>query len=83
MLKRNGLAGMETLYVSRIKVGKYVPDNRFVAFGANGKLIWKHVRGNTVYVDGKKISISYLTGTQAHDLMLQKALLEPLKERKP
>jgi hypothetical protein len=35
--------------------------------------------GNIVYVDGKKISISYLTDTNISALAMQKKILDPLK----
>jgi hypothetical protein len=69
---------MEKLYGSTRKNGKWT-DNRFVAIGADGRVIWKRVGGNVIYVDGKKISVSYLTNTDVTSLAKQKQFLEPLK----
>jgi hypothetical protein len=77
-LVRAGLKGMEKIYASTRKNGKWT-DNRFVAVGADGRVVWKRIGGNVVYVDGKRISISYLTDTNATSLAMQQKILGPLK----
>lgn len=77
-LTRNGLAGMEKIYASTRKNGKW-SDNRFVAVGANGRVVWKHLGGNIIYVDGKRISIGYLTSTDHNSIDMQQKILGPLK----
>lgn len=78
-LIRNGLDGMDKIYGSTRKNHKWT-ENRFAATGAGGRLVWRHTGGgNVVYVDGKKISVSYLTDTYASALAMQKKILEPLK----
>lgn len=77
-LIRNGLAGLEKMYGSTIKSGRWA-NNHFVVFGANDKFIWKHVHGNLCYVDGKKVSISWLTNPK--EVEFQQKIFEPLKQK--
>lgn len=82
-LTKNGLDGMTKMYGCTIKPGKW-PNNYFVAFGANGRLIWKHTNGNIVYIDGKRISITTLTNAGTpNDIKRQSAVLSLLKQPKP
>lgn len=77
-LTRNGLSGLEKMYSSTAKKGKWT-DNRFVVFGAGGKVIWKHIGSNTVYINGAKISMSNIVGTSQFALDMQQKILGPLK----
>lgn len=79
-LKRNGIPGMTKMEGVVIKNHKWT-DNKFVAYGANGRLIWKHMTGgNVIYIDGKKVSITDLTDTSnVKRLARQQEILEPLK----
>lgn len=82
-LKKHGLPGMTKAYGTIVKRDRW-RVNRFVAFGANDRLIWKRIGSNIVYIDGKKVSISDLTDT--YNLRLkekQDLIFAGLKEPKP
>lgn len=88
-LRKFGLPGMTKMFACTIKKnnGPYgvVNKNRFVAFGADGRLIWKYTTGgNVIYIDGKKVSITNLinvtVGSRAE--MDQRNVLEPLRNPK-
>ncbi len=77
-LRRYGIGGMEKLYGCTVQNGKW-QDNRFVVIGGDEKVIWKHMGGNIVYVDGKRISMSILTNAENHHAVArQKDILRPL-----
>lgn len=81
-LRRYGIPGLKTLYGVTLKKGRQ-QINHFVVIGADGRFIWKRIGGNTCYVDGKKVSITYLTDANAPDTLdMQKQLLEPLTRDK-
>ena len=82
-LRKFGIPGMTKMYGSTIKKARW-NDNRFVAFGADGRLIWKRMGGNTVYIDGNRVSITLLTNVivGSTDEMAQRDALEPLKSPK-
>lgn len=85
-LRHYGIPGLETLYGVTVKVRRQ-EINRFVVVGAGGRFIWKRIGGNVCYVDGKRVSISYMTNASVtnatHDevLHMQKQLLEPLARK--
>ncbi len=81
-LQANGIPGLSKMYGVTIKPqNKHLrAQNRFVVIGANGRLIWKRIAGNTLYIDGKKVSITYFTKLNANTLHHPNELLKSLKE---
>lgn len=82
-LIRYGLGGMDKMYGVSFKPD-YInqePCNKFVAFGADGRLIWKCNYGNIVYIDGKQVSILDVASTPTTKLgiEIQKRQMDKLK----
>lgn len=82
-LKKFGLPGMTKVFGCTVKIGGPGSHNknRFVAFGAEGRLIWKCVNGNYIYIDGKRVPITAVinvVGASSKAELDQRKYLEPL-----